>query len=212
MYFNNQPWTFHSPYLFFLLHSMFNNFISIFSETAVQSCFGFFEVSWSLLHSHLAQDPCDQGLLLQKLRSHCQVLRVEPSRGDRNTCTLTVQLGFFLYASSIDCTRCQSTLLLTYSVSTSVKHYKSNLGAPDNFHQWQIWELQELMRTAILLFLHFLSSEVERSARTDRLWYRNFGENISYSYPAKTGQSHKQPEILCKSVHLTLRHRHAVVS
>lgn len=137
------------------------------------------------------------------------------SRGDHNTCTLKVQFGFFLYASSIDCTQRQSTPLLTYllrKVSTSVKHCKSNLGAPGNSHQWQSWELQELMRTAILLSLHFLNCEVERSARTDRLWYHNFGENTSYSYTAEIGQSHKQPEVLCKSAHLTLRHGHAVVS
>lgn len=173
----------------------------------------FFEVSWSLLHSQLAQHQYDQGLSLQKLRPHCQVLRVEPSRADRNTCTLIMQLGFFLYASSIDCIQCQLTQNLPlHTFSTSVKHCKSNLGAPDNSHQWQSWELQELMRTATLPSLHFLRCEAERSTRTDRLWYHNFGGNTSYSYTAEIGQSHKQPEVLCKSVHLTLKHWHTVIS
>lgn len=66
-------------------------------------------------------------------------LRVKPPRREHNTCTLTVQLGFFLHASSTDCTQCRSTQNFTTPfVFYFSKTLKSNLGAPDNSDQWPI--------------------------------------------------------------------------
>lgn len=98
----------------------------------------FFEVSWSLLHSQLAQDPRDQ-VLLQKLGSQCQVWEWSLQGENITPALWQCNLGFFytphqLIALSVG----QLKTLLLHLFSTSVKHCKSNLGAPDNSDQWPI--------------------------------------------------------------------------